>query len=37
MFLSLFIFCGHSAREPEIGMVTYFILLAYTGTGVGDS
>ena len=33
-FLSLFIFCGHSTREPASGRVTYFILLAYTGTGV---
>ena len=32
MFLSLFIFRGHSTREPASGRVTYFILRAYTGT-----
>ena len=31
-FLSLFIFCGHSTREPASGRVTYFILRACTGT-----
>ena len=31
-FLSLFIFRGHSTREPASGRVTYFILRAYTGT-----
>ena len=34
MFLSLFIFRGHSTQEPASGRVTYFILLAYTGTGM---
>ena len=28
---SLFIFPGHSTREPAFGRVTYFILWAYTG------
>ena len=32
IFLSLFIFRGHSTREPASSRVTYFILLAYTGT-----
>ena len=27
-------FRGHSTREPASGRVTYFILRAYTGTGV---
>ena len=31
-FFSLFIFRGHSTREPASGRVTYFILQAYTGT-----
>ena len=31
-FYSLFIFRGHSAREPATSRVTYFILQAYTGT-----
>ena len=31
-FLWLFIFRGHSTREPASGRVTYFILRAYTGT-----
>ena len=31
-FLSLFIFRGHSTREPASGRVTYFILRANTGT-----
>ena len=29
---SLFIFRGHSTREPASSRVTYFILQAYTGT-----
>ena len=33
-FFSLFIFRGHSTREPVSGRVTYFILQAYTGTSV---
>ena len=37
MFLSLFIFRGHSTREPAFNRVTYFILRAYTGTGVSHS
>ena len=37
MFLSLFIFRGHSTREPASSRVTYFILPAYTGTGVSHS
>ena len=36
-FLSLFIFRGHSAREPASSRVTYLILKAYTGTGVSHS
>ena len=32
IFFSLFIFRGHSAREPASSRVTYFILRAYTGT-----
>ena len=35
--LSLFIFRGHSTREPASSRVTYFILQAYTGTGVRHS
>ena len=31
---SLFIFRGHSKRELAFNRVTYFILLAYTGTGL---
>ena len=31
-FLNLFIFCGHSTREPVSSRLTYFILRAYTGT-----
>ena len=31
-FLSLFMFRGHSTREPASSRVTYFILRAYTGT-----
>ena len=34
MFWSLFMFRGHSTQEPASGRVTYFILLAYTGTGM---
>ena len=37
MFLSLFIFRGHSTREPASDRETYFILRAYTGTGVSHS
>ena len=33
-FFSLFIFRWHSTREPASGRMTYFILQAYTGTGV---
>ena len=36
-FFSLFIFRGHSAREPASSMVTYFILRAYTGKVVSHS
>ena len=32
-----FVFHGHTTREPAPGRVTYFILLAYTGTGVSHS
>ena len=34
---SLFIFRGHSTREPTSSRVTYFILQAYKGTGVSHS
>ena len=37
MFWSLFIFREHSTREPASSTVTYFILRAYTGTGVSHS
>ena len=37
MFWNLFIFRGHSTREPASGRVTYFILWAYTGTNVSHS
>ena len=37
VFLSLFIFRGHSTREPASSRVTYFILRAYTGTSVNHS
>ena len=37
VFLSLFIFRGHSPREPASNGVTYFILRTYTGTGVRHS
>ena len=33
-FLSLFIFRGHSTSGPTSNRVTYFILHAYTGTGI---
>ena len=36
-FLSLFIFRGHSTWEPASSRVTFFILRAYTGTGVSHS
>ena len=36
-FFSLFIFRGHWTREPASCKVTYFILRAYTGTGVSHS
>ena len=36
-FFSLFIFRGHSTREPASSRVTYFILRAYTGTSVSQS
>ena len=36
-FFSLFIFRGHSTREPACNRMTYFILRAYTGTGVSQS
>ena len=36
-FYSLFIFSGHSAREPAFSRVTYFILWAYIGTDVSHS
>ena len=32
VFFSLFIFRGHSVRDPASSRVTYFILRAYTGT-----
>ena len=37
MFLSLFIFRGHSTRELASSRVNYFILQAYKGTGVSHS
>ena len=36
-FFSLFIFRGHSTRQPASSRVTYLILRAYTGTGVSHS
>ena len=36
-FLRLYIFRGHSKREPASSKVTYFILRAYTGTGISHS
>ena len=35
--MSLFIFRGHSTRESAFSRVTYFILWAYTETGVSYS
>ena len=37
MFFRLFLFRRHSTREPASGKLTYFILRAYTGTGVSHS
>ena len=37
IFFSLFIFRGHSTREPATSRVTYLILHVYTGTGVSHS
>ena len=37
VFFSLFIFQGHSTQEPASSRGTYFILRAYTGTGVSHS
>ena len=37
MFWSLFIFREHTTRKPASSRVTYFILWAYTGTGVSHS
>ena len=37
VLLCLFILRGHSTREPASRRVTYFILWAYTGTGVSHS
>ena len=37
MFLSLFIFHGHSTRKTASSRATYFILWAYTGTYVSNS
>ena len=37
LFFSLFIFRGLSIREPASSRVTYFILRAYTETGVSHS
>ena len=36
-FFSLFIFHGHSTREPASSRLTYFILRAYTGTSDSQS
>ena len=36
-FFSLFIFRGHSTREPASSRMTYFILRAYTGSCVSHS
>ena len=33
----IFIFRGHTTREPASNRVTYFILRAYTGSGVTHS
>ena len=35
--VGLFIFGGHSTREPASNRLTYFILQAYRGTGVSHS
>ena len=37
VFRAYFIFLGHSTREPASSRVTYFILRAYTETGVSHS
>ena len=37
VFSSLFIFRGHSTREPVSSRLTYFILRAYAGTGFSHS
>ena len=37
VFFGLFIFRGHSTREPTSSRVTYFILRACIGTGVSHS
>ena len=37
MFLSLFIFHGHSTQKAAFSWLTYFILWAYRGTGVSHS
>ena len=37
MFFGPFIFRRHSTREPASNRVTYFILRAYTGSGVSNS
>ena len=37
VFLSLFMFRGHSTREPASSRETYFILRSHTGTGVSHS
>ena len=36
-FFSLFVFRGHSTREPTSTRVTYFFMRAYTGTSVSHS
>ena len=37
LFFGLFIFRGHSTREPASSRLPYFILRAYTGTNVSQS
>ena len=37
MFFEHIIFRGHSTLKPASSRVTYFILRAYTGTGVSHS
>ena len=32
IFFTLFVFRGHSTREPASSRMTYFLLRAYTGT-----